>query len=84
MGEFKYRIRFCDNAFGDWVFTLITNEPVPMDEIETLIDSRLAWFDSSGETRGDYCPVNIMDDIVADHDGWRWEDGDDELIVVNW
>ena len=81
MTEFKSRIRFCDNAFGDWVFTLITTEPKTHDEIESLIDY---WAEVNDHNTDDYSPVDIMDDIVADHDGWRWEDGDEELIITNW
>ena len=81
MKEYKYRIRFCDNAFGDWTFSLITTEPKTQDEIESLIDY---WAEVNDRNKGDYSPVDIMDDIVADHPGWRWEDGDDELFIVNW
>lgn len=79
-GEYKHRIRFCDNAFGDWVFSLITPEPLTEDEIEALIDY---WAEKDRNT-DDYSPVRIMDDIVAAHDGWSWEDGEKELIIVNW
>lgn len=79
--EFKYRIRFCDTAFGDWVFNLFTTEPMPQDEIESLID---LWEEVNSANKGDYSPVDIMDDIVADRQGWRWEDGETELIIVNW
>lgn len=81
MSEYKYRIRFCDNAFGDWVFNLVTTEPKTQDEIESLIDY---WAEVNDRNADDYSPVDIMDDIVSDHDGWRWEDGDDELLIVNW
>ena len=81
MSEYKYRIRFCDNAFGDWVFNLITTEPASKENIESLIDY---WAEVNDRNADDYCPVDIMDDIVSNHDGWRWEDGDDELLIVNW
>lgn len=81
MIEYKYRIRFCDNAFGDWTFNLFTTEPKTQDELESLIDY---WGEVNDRNKGDYSPVDIMDDIVADHDGWRWEDGDEELLILNW
>jgi hypothetical protein len=81
MKEYKTRIRFCDNAFGDWVFNLFTTEPASKEDIESLIDY---WAEVNDRNADDYSPVDIMDDIVADHDGWRWEDGDDELIITNW
>lgn len=81
MAEYKHRIRFCDNAFGDWVFNLVTPEPKTQDEIESLIDY---WAEVNDRNKSDYSPVDIMDDIVADHDGWRWEDGDKELVILDW
>jgi hypothetical protein len=81
MTEYKYRIRFYDGVYGDWTFTLFTTEPKTQDEIESLIDY---WAEVNGRNKEEYTPVDIMDDIVADHDGWRWGDGDEELLIVNW
>lgn len=77
--EFRQRIRFRDDRFGDWVFTLITTEEKTRDDIESLI---YYWADVNDRNKEDYSPVDVMDDIVYDHDGWRWEDGDDELVVA--
>ena len=86
MNEYKYRIRFCDNEFGDWVFNLITTEPASKEDIESLIDY---WAEVCDRNIENYCPVDIMDHLVdenfaSNHPGWRWEDGDEELLIVDW
>lgn len=81
MKEYKYRIRFYDKASGDWVFNLVTTEPKTQDEIESLIDY---WAEVNSRNVENYCPVDIMDDIVENNDGWRWEDGDSELLITDW
>ena len=83
--EYRYRIVFHDDspAFDPWVFTLFTPEPIENSTIESLIEQYSEVIGRDHE-RGGYCPVDIMDELVRVHDGWRWEDGDDEIIIMGY
>lgn len=82
--EYRYRIVFHDEpAFDPWVFNLFTTEQKTNSDIESLIEY-YSEVNSRNHESGGYCPVDIMDDLVRDNDGWRWEDGDDEIVIMNW
>ena len=80
--ECRYKITFEDSP-EDWVFFLFTNEEKTKNEIGSLIDY---WAEVNAHNSDDYSPCDIMDDLVADHDGWRWESDmfDDEICIKNW
>lgn len=83
--EYRYRIVFHDDdaTFDPWVFNLYTPEPWKQEAIESKIEY---WSEvnSRNMENGGYCPVDIMDDLVRHNDGWRWEDGDEEIIIMNY
>ena len=80
--EYRYRIIFHDKpAFDPWVFNLFTTEQKTNSDIESLIDY---YSELNSRNQEVYCPVDIMDDLVADHPGWRWEDGDEEITIMNY
>jgi hypothetical protein len=82
--EYRYKIIFADSP-EDWEFFLFTDEPKSADDIESLIEY-YSEVNSRNQESGGYCPVDIMDDLLADHDGWHWESDmfDDEIHITNW
>lgn len=77
----QFRIKMRDKFDGepDYDILLHTTEPKSDEEILSLIDY---WAEVNAHNTEFYSPVDIMDDICDNYDGWWWEDGDREDIYI--
>lgn len=77
--EYRRRVVFWDDYFGDWDFAIVTPEFMTDEQIERIIVEQIG---KTAEKSDDYCPVDIMDDIVEAHPGWRWEDAESPVMIL--
>lgn len=80
--EFRIKMKGKYVGEGDYDILLHTTEPMSFEEIESGI---LYWAEINSHNKEDYSPVDIMDDLCDNHDGWWWEDGDrEDIYIAEW
>ena len=75
-----FRIRLKDKmGYPDYDILLHVSDPMTASEIESGI---MYWAEVNSHNIDGYSPVDIMDDLCDNHEGWWWEDGDREDIYI--
>jgi len=73
-----FNLIFKDNNYEDWYITLHTTELKTEEEIMSLINY---YSEINDKNYIGYSPVDIMDDLCEDNEGWYWTDM--EYVEIN-